>query len=59
MTTPLKPIVSALIFYNAPTPPSGIFDDFLAIPYLEMNISTRSFLSLVKLSPGDTNSGER
>ncbi|KAF9801524.1 hypothetical protein IEO21_10094 [Rhodonia placenta] len=41
-------IASVDIFYDAPTPPDGIFDDFLAIPSLESNVQTRSFLSLVQ-----------
>ena len=40
-----------LIFYDAPTPPPGIFDTFLAIPYLKKDISTRSYLSLVQSTP--------
>ncbi|OSX58521.1 hypothetical protein POSPLADRAFT_1152722 [Postia placenta MAD-698-R-SB12] len=41
-------IASVDIFYDAPTPPDRIFDDFLAIPSLESNVQTRSFLSLVQ-----------
>ena len=40
-----------LIFYDAPTPPPGIFDTFLAIPYLKKDISTRSYLSFVQSTP--------
>ncbi|KAG9308231.1 FAD-binding domain-containing protein [Chiua virens] len=41
------------IFYDAPTPPPGVFDEFLAIPWSTREVSTRSFLSFVKslLSP--------
>jgi hypothetical protein len=35
------------LFYNQPTPPPGIFDAFLAIPAIAVDISTRSYLSLV------------
>ncbi|KAF5319622.1 hypothetical protein D9619_008812 [Psilocybe cf. subviscida] len=45
-------LVSQILFYDAPTPPEGIFDDFLAIPAATTDISTRSFLSLVQSSPG-------
>ncbi|KAF5327189.1 hypothetical protein D9619_004973 [Psilocybe cf. subviscida] len=44
-------LVSEVLFYDAPTPPKGIFDDFLAIPATTTDISTRSFLSLVLSSP--------
>ncbi|KAI0794889.1 FAD-binding domain-containing protein [Abortiporus biennis] len=53
------PGVTLLIFYNGPTPPAGIFDDFLAIPHFTKDISTRSFLSLVKSSPSSISPGFR
>ncbi|OCH83656.1 hypothetical protein OBBRIDRAFT_742872, partial [Obba rivulosa] len=39
---------SQLLFYDAPTPPEGIFNEFLSIPAEEQDISTRSMLSLVQ-----------
>ena len=39
------------MFYDAPTPPPGIFDEFLAIPNLKADIGTRGMASLV--SAGD------
>ncbi|KAG9308224.1 FAD dependent oxidoreductase [Chiua virens] len=36
------------IFYDAPTPPAGIFDEFLAIPSFRRDVSTRSFLPFLK-----------
>ncbi|KAH9929832.1 FAD-binding domain-containing protein [Fomitopsis serialis] len=39
------------LFYNAPEPPQGLFDDFMAIPALVQNVSTRSLLSLIQASP--------
>ncbi|KZT11181.1 FAD-binding domain-containing protein [Laetiporus sulphureus 93-53] len=42
------------MFYDAPTPPDGIFDDFLAIPFTVQDIETRSFLSVVLATPDDT-----
>ncbi|KAH8983958.1 FAD-binding domain-containing protein [Lactarius hatsudake] len=36
----------ALIFYNAPTPAPGIFDDFLAIPTNQFDVKTRSFVDM-------------
>ncbi|KAF5319624.1 hypothetical protein D9619_008814 [Psilocybe cf. subviscida] len=44
-------VVTQNLFYDAPTPPEGIFDDFLAIPATSTDISTRSLLSLVQSSP--------
>ncbi|KAF8156106.1 FAD-binding domain-containing protein [Crassisporium funariophilum] len=54
-----SPGISQLLFYDGPTPPLGIFDDFLAIPYLTKDISTRSFVSLVQSSPANATSGQR
>ncbi|KAK7686217.1 hypothetical protein QCA50_010437 [Cerrena zonata] len=53
------PIVNLLLFYDGPTPPAGIFDDFLAIPNLAKDISTRSFLSIVGASMANTTEGSR
>lgn len=54
-----EPGVSQLLFYNAPTPPAGIFDDFLAIPHFTEDVSTRSFTSLVQSSPSNATAGTR
>ncbi|KAL4063633.1 hypothetical protein V8B97DRAFT_2026278 [Scleroderma yunnanense] len=50
---------SALVFYNAPTPPAGIFDEFLGIPSLVTNVSTMSFPALIKLSMANATYGSR
>ncbi|KAI0284517.1 hypothetical protein BC826DRAFT_919589, partial [Russula brevipes] len=34
-------------FYDAPTPPAGVFDDFLAIPSTQRAVYTRSFSDLI------------
>ncbi|KAF8968757.1 FAD dependent oxidoreductase [Flammula alnicola] len=52
-------IASQLLFYDAPTPPPGIFDDFLAIPSIQSDISTRSYLSLVQSSQVNAAPGAR
>ncbi|KAF8968755.1 hypothetical protein BDZ97DRAFT_327295 [Flammula alnicola] len=52
-------IVAQLLFYDAPAPPPGIFDAFLAIPSIQSDISTRSFLSLVQSSPSNMTAGTR
>ncbi|KAI9437993.1 FAD-binding domain-containing protein [Lactarius indigo] len=44
--TPAGAISGALVFYNAPTPAPGIFDDFLAIPTNQSDVKTRSFVNL-------------
>ncbi|KAF9009161.1 FAD-binding domain-containing protein [Hymenopellis radicata] len=54
-----QPGVSQILFYDAPTPPDGIFDDFLAIPHFTKDVDTRSFLSLVLASPANTTQGTR
>ncbi|KAK7681862.1 hypothetical protein QCA50_015210 [Cerrena zonata] len=48
--------MSLLLFYDGPTPPAGIFDDFLAIPHFTKDISTRSFTSLVHAAPANATS---
>ncbi|KAH7886140.1 hypothetical protein F5I97DRAFT_1877832 [Phlebopus sp. FC_14] len=50
---------SALVFYNAPTPPAGVFDEFLAIPSLVQNVSTLSFPALIKTSMANATYGSR
>ncbi|KAG2068765.1 FAD-binding domain-containing protein [Suillus decipiens] len=45
------PVMATLLFYNAPTPPDGIFDEFLAIPSSVQDISTRTYLSILSLLP--------
>ncbi|RPD60650.1 FAD-binding domain-containing protein [Lentinus tigrinus ALCF2SS1-7] len=54
-----EPGVSLLLFYDYPTPPDGIFDDFLAIPHLTEDVKTRSFLDLVSAAPSDATAGSR
>ncbi|KAF9474837.1 FAD-binding domain-containing protein [Pholiota conissans] len=54
-----EPLVNVLMFYDAPNPPPGIFDAFLAIPSLDSNIGTRSFLSLVQSAPSNSLQGLR
>ncbi|OBZ76960.1 Bifunctional solanapyrone synthase [Grifola frondosa] len=54
-----QPGVSQLLFYDYPTPPDGIFDDFLAIPHFTEDVSTRSFSSLVLSSPANATAGYR
>ncbi|KAF9475602.1 FAD-binding domain-containing protein [Pholiota conissans] len=54
-----EPGISQLLFYDGPTPPAGIFDDFLAIPYFTKDIETRSFSSLVQASPSNATAGSR
>ncbi|KAH8996310.1 FAD-binding domain-containing protein [Lactarius akahatsu] len=38
--------ITVMPFYDAPTPPPGIFDEFLAIPAILNTVSTRSFSDL-------------
>ncbi|KAI9437987.1 FAD-binding domain-containing protein [Lactarius indigo] len=45
--TPGGVIPIAVVFYNAPTPAPGIFDDFLAIPTNQSDVKTRSLVDLV------------
>ncbi|KAF8267724.1 hypothetical protein EI94DRAFT_1801300 [Lactarius quietus] len=42
-------IPNVILFYNAPQPPSGIFDTFLQLPSQLKNIQTRSYADSVNL----------
>ncbi|KAM5546063.1 hypothetical protein V8D89_000189 [Ganoderma adspersum] len=53
------PGVSLLLFYDYPTAPAGIFDDFLAIPYFTKDVKTRTFLDLVGAPPSNATSNTR
>ena len=52
-------IAGVLVFYNKPTPPSGLFDPFLNIPSISNNVTTRSFLDFILSDPSDTEAGFR
>ncbi|KAJ7100922.1 FAD-binding domain-containing protein [Mycena belliarum] len=52
-------VISHFMFYDGPTPPPGLFDDFLAIPNLVKDVSTRTFLSLVQSGHTETYAGSR
>lgn len=47
------------MFYDGPTPPDGIFDEFLAIPAITQDISTRSYHSLILSAPSNITYGLR
>ncbi|KAF9818098.1 hypothetical protein IEO21_02940 [Rhodonia placenta] len=46
-------VVEVSMFYDGPTPPDGIFDEFLAIPAITQDISTRSYYSLILRAPSN------
>ncbi|KAI0819872.1 FAD-binding domain-containing protein [Trametes gibbosa] len=54
-----EPGLSLLLFYDAPTVPAGIFDDYLAIPHFTKDVKTREFLDLVQSFPANISGGER
>ncbi|KAJ2935499.1 hypothetical protein H1R20_g1593, partial [Candolleomyces eurysporus] len=54
-----SPLVGVQLFYDAPQPPAGVFDDFLSIPAVQTNVSTQSFLSLVQSAPANATYGLR
>ncbi|KAF9257715.1 FAD-binding domain-containing protein [Marasmius fiardii PR-910] len=51
--------VSQLLFYDGPTAPNGIFDDFLNITFFTKDVKTRNLLDLVQAAPADLTSGQR
>ncbi|KAF8182933.1 FAD-binding domain-containing protein [Pholiota molesta] len=52
-------VVTQLMFYDGPVPPAGIFDAFIAIPAIQSDVTTQSFLSFIKASPANTTIGGR
>ncbi|KAG1747301.1 FAD-binding domain-containing protein [Suillus lakei] len=51
--------ISSILFYDAPTCPEGMFDEFLSAPHFEQDISTRSYVSLIQSLPLNATSGLR
>lgn len=47
------------MFYDGPTPPAGIFDDFLAIPHVGADVKTRSFTSMLADAPANVTANVR
>ncbi|KAG1747826.1 FAD-binding domain-containing protein [Suillus paluster] len=54
-----SPVLSSSLFYDAPTAPDGMFDDFLAISNIGEDISTRSFSSMIDVEPVNNTIGLR
>ncbi|KAF9002470.1 FAD dependent oxidoreductase [Cyathus striatus] len=54
-----QPGISQILFYDGPSPPAGVFDDFLSIPYFTKDVKTRSLSSLVQASPANVTYGQR
>ena len=52
-------LAAIMLFYDAPEQPADIFDEFMALPALATNISTRSFFSLVQVEPTTTSANIR
>ncbi|KAI9437960.1 FAD-binding domain-containing protein [Lactarius indigo] len=52
-------VSTTLIFYDGPSRPSGIFDNFLSIPNQQTNVDTRSFTEFVKAASSATPPGNR
>ncbi|KAK0447293.1 FAD dependent oxidoreductase [Armillaria borealis] len=48
-------ILSTRMFYDGPDPPDDIFDDFLAIPALTQEVTTRSFFDLINSTAATIN----
>jgi hypothetical protein len=49
-------VPAVTLFYNAPQPPSGIFDAFLRIPNQQEDIQIRSYADFVKSQATPTTS---
>ncbi|KAG1860272.1 FAD dependent oxidoreductase [Suillus subalutaceus] len=51
--------ILTILFYDAPTRPDDIFDEFLAVSHSAQDISTRTYLDLIQTSPTNASSGLR
>jgi hypothetical protein len=59
LTLVLQFFITMIYFYDAPTP-SGVFEEFLAIPAAEGNVSTRTLSDFVQsLAPQPEFNGPR
>ena len=54
-----RSFVGQQIFYDARTPPSGIFDNFTTIPAVENGVKTRSYLDMILAARSEGSSGSR
>jgi hypothetical protein len=54
-----QPGISQMLFYDAPSPPPGIFDKFMDVPFFTRDVKTRDLLSLVKASPSNATANQR
>ncbi|KAK2462596.1 hypothetical protein APHAL10511_005329 [Amanita phalloides] len=43
-----KPTVSGFVYYDGPSPPPGLFDDFLKIPAVSQSVHERSLMDFIK-----------
>ncbi|CAO1620321.1 unnamed protein product [Jaminaea pallidilutea] len=54
-----QPGVSLLAFYDGPSPPAGVFDQYNAIPAFTSDWKARSFSDLVRSAPSNSTAGQR
>ncbi|KAG1854013.1 FAD-binding domain-containing protein [Suillus subluteus] len=52
-------VMANMLFYDAPTRPEGIFDEFLSIDAIYEDISTRTYVDLIQSFPLNGTSGLR
>ena len=51
--------VAQVFFYDAPTPPPGIFDNFTNISTISSDLKTRSYLDVILSSVANSTAGLR
>ena len=52
-------IISLLLFYDSPTLPPGIFDNFTSILPVTSDVKTRSYLDMILSAPSNSTAGLR
>jgi len=46
--------MAQIFFYDAPTPPPGIFDNFTNIPFVSSDLKTRSYPDMLSNSQSNS-----
>ena len=52
-------LIGQQVFYDAPTPPPGVFDNFTTIPAVKNDLKTRSYLDMILTARSEANGGSR
>ena len=54
-----RSLIGQQVFYDAPTPPPGVFDNFTKIPVISNGMKTRSYLDMILTAHSEATAGSR